>query len=263
VASEPDTGTGNNENPVRKRRVWEFFGQPVDDPLVDIARRNPAIAASFLGAILILTKAFAATSWCPTQAIALLSASDFGSILTGIAATTVPLLLPTIAILLNYWSRAYYAAKRRAAVTEVVIAFVVIGAFYLTPWLIVVATLIGLYWARRTAGWWQRRVGAGTVRKGLAPVDEALVTAAILVNFLTIPTIWLPAESIQIGSDPATTAYVVRASGDWTTLLRDKDRVVVNVRTDSLSRQSCEVPSSLGVSIARLLRSDPALPVCP
>ncbi|WP_222194392.1 hypothetical protein [Modestobacter italicus] len=79
--------------------------------------------------------------------------------------------------------------------------------------------------------------------------------------------VWLPAEVVTTSYREPIIGYVVSEANDWTTLLRERDRKIVSIRSDSISRREvCRVENSQSqtVTIYDLIgERDPDYSKCP
>jgi hypothetical protein len=237
----------------------------VDDPLVDLARANPALTATILVGFVVLARVFAAAGFDIPRAVALATSADPGAALIGIITTSVPAQLPVIALLFFWWRQAYYAAGRRAAVLTIAEVTAVTAVVFVTPWPITVLFGGGLIIARFLAPRLQRRFDwTARPRLGLAPVDEALtIVAGSIVFFLTSAVMWLPAQRLDLASGPVF-GFVIAQDSGFTTVLRQDDRTVIYIRTtDITARSLCAIGGGLGPPLVELARPPAPLPTCP
>jgi hypothetical protein len=68
------------------------------------------------------------------------------------------------------------------------------------------------------------------------------VSIIALTPSLIGSSMWLPAERVSLQGQPAVIAYVLDDDGDWSSLLRDSDRIILRVTTKSIThRDICRV----------------------
>lgn len=65
---------------------------------------------------------------------------------------------------------------------------------------------------------------------------------ALLIQFLANDKPWIPAEQLNLEGGDREIAYVVNSGDSWTTILREKERAVIRIPSDSIkSRKVCSI----------------------
>jgi hypothetical protein len=109
-------------------------------------------------------------------------------------------------------------------------------------------------------------LGRGTrfirgMRFGLLLLVAALTLGA-LIDILGSKTFWLPRERLDFQNEASFTGYVIRESGDYLVLLKDKPRVIIERKKDMLDdRDFCHPRPTDEEAVSEKVQSN--TPVCP
>lgn len=242
-------------------------GDPVDDPLFDYAKVNPALAiAASIAAIAAGQVIFVARADIPT-ALAIVEAQDLPSIVLG----TVTSFTPLIALLTAFYTwpiaASLYEKKRRTMLLTGLALLATIVAVMAAPMAILIPSAALWIAYRPVTRWWYRRRGL-EVRFLPESASGALLTVLVftIASRSITADAWLPRERITTDTQTLV-GYVLGTEGNWTTILNHQPRYITLLQQSDIRRRvicqtSYDWYSVSLMSLARMRSAPPATP-CP
>lgn len=246
-----------------------FVGQAVADPVIDLARANPALTVTALTSAIILVQVLDAARYQPESVLAIVNSAPTASILLGTVVQAVPWVITPLAVAGAAWARAEYQRGRRAAVLYGGSFALFLLAMLIAPAVVVVGYVLVFGILDRLVTAWRSRRAA---KQGRVLVQErleivyGLLIVMTLANVILLARPWMPPEAIQLSGQPVVVGYVLSDAGRWMSVLRDSDRQVVRIESTSVvSRTICRVADSGPLPTLTQLTISPvaAVKTCP
>jgi len=185
-------------------------------------------------------------------ALGVLQGAGAANVLVGLLAAYIPYLLLSGALYLAMVS----VNTKQAHLTTTLAVVAVLVALTITPaWIVIV--LVALL-ALLIAGRLQRRRARSVARnlRWRADWREVMLASQLiaLTLYLVAPGMWLPPERVTVGGGTTEIAYVVEAGTEWTTVLREHDRVLLRFRSEAVTaREVCRLRPWPSPTIPQLL----------
>lgn len=225
--------------------------------LLRIARDHPALAASFIISSLVVVRIGMAARLRPTTALALLGSRSPVSVIFG----TVLSLLPWFVLLLLAIGFTWAVRTLRFGLQGRRLVFLPITVMLYT-----------LFLTAAAFPWWFLLFVPLLIYEGLAEANTerrrlptALTVSGVLISILLLGSqVWLPSERIEVAGGGAIVGYVVDDDGNWASVLRERDRTVLLIRSDLIvARQICSLGrGSFERSLADVIAGFPEPPLC-
>jgi hypothetical protein len=240
------------------------------DPLLDALREHLALAVGGLVFFLSVISILFAADLDAQTGLVLLASSGAVTVVTGILLANAPTVAVFVAASMWLWSLDLITKKRPADLSLLVALATTFLVLLITP-VVTIAGFLALFawfvWRRWRA-----------VRKAKAELDagrplrvdadtpaDRLISLILTFGLLMLVAgpLWVPSERLQLVTGPSFTGYVVAESANWTTILRNSPRVVVQVHPDSLvSRQVCSPAGVHWLTLLQIVSPPPPLTVC-
>ena len=228
--------------------------------MVHWATKNPVQASTALIFLAFVVKVLLETRGNREVALGVLQSAGAASVLIGLVAAYLPYLLFTGAVYLAIVS----LATGQVLTGILAIATVVIAVMLAPAWIVVtlVVAIAALLLFRRVQGRRTRASGATVLlradwRKFLLASQLIAVTL-----YLVAPGMWLPPERVTLATGTTEIAYVIEVGNDWTTLLRDSDRLLLRLPTEAVAaREVCRLRPWPSPTIPQLLLGGQASPI--
>jgi hypothetical protein len=211
------------------------------DPVVGWALQHAVQAWAAFVFLAFVLKVILETRGNREIALGVLQAADPGSVLLGLVASFLPYLLFTGALALAMLA----ASSESALVTRALAIVASLASLLITPaWIaLVLLLLLGVV---LTARWLQQRSSlrtgkCATWRRDWRDILLASQLVAVAL-YLVAPGMWLPPERIALTSGVTEVGYVLNVDSEWTSALREGDRVLLRLPTDTvMAREVCRL----------------------
>lgn len=200
------------------------------DPVGRWAASHAPLLASVTLFVLVIIRVLRVSAFDPATAAALVRETGLVSIVIGALVLSMPGLLQAAAVLLTFLSLGGpgSSTQRRAAAT--IASLIVLLLTVILPWLHLIVFLfflviIALLWRRLR---W--------------PLEIFAVAAVFVGSLLDVSEVWLPPENVRLIDGGRITGYVLSVDRDWTSVLRERNRAIILVRTAEVAtRTVCNV----------------------
>ena len=195
-------------------------------------REHPALLISAGAAVFLVIKVLRVSYFDLETALSLLGTASPLTMFLGSFLVVLPVLFLILFNYLVFWLvddvfLGSFAKRHLPAIAAMILLILVM------PWRLALFGMVflGLYVLFR----WKFRPRSGTD-------IGSLVGSAILIYVILSTEMWLPAEKLDVPSQPEFVGYVIGESSEWTTVLREKERSIIRIPTRTIaSREPCNL----------------------
>lgn len=232
----------------------------VRDELWSFATQHPTLIVSAVAILVLVLRLMQVSRGNPTTASALLTTAGPLEVGVGVLVTMLPLII-MIAIAYGVVAYAELIIRRRPLSRRHV------AILWLLPWALLLLSLYSWLLALLLGALWAV-TGYAAHRKqkdeSMLP-DLSILVVLVAVSLNSQGGLWMPSEHIKLADGNAVVGYVVEMN-EWTTVLRDQDRVVLRIETDEVvERTPCVTEGSEhGRTVSSWIREgeQPVYPDC-
>jgi hypothetical protein len=198
---------------------------------------NHKITVTFLSFVFLILKVMVVAKGDIPTALGILQTAGLVTIVVGALLSGLPLLAAAILI-----AQVYRAVDEPSRKAWMLTAPVLLLCIFLTPWTLLLASLI--------AGAALVRTRNHKSRVALASIAIILVTG--IAAWTVLYSVWLPHEMVTLKKGASTVGYVLDDNGNWISILRSGKRDIVRYREADVEKRILCVPASRHLSqIAR------------
>jgi hypothetical protein len=238
----------DEDHPITKnKKVSQLL--PVVSSFVD----TKTLTTTLILFSLVTLKVLAVVNFNPTEALALIGAAGPIAVVIGSIVASIYTLLPS-AIFLILAAVFAYGARRGVRFKDLDrdilrgIGALVLGLFALSVFVIPAAAFLTIFFTA-TAVFLLSNYFLSPSRSSVDLILSYVLLAIGVIGIITYligSSMWLPAEKITLQDQSSVTviAYVLDDDGNWSSLLRESDRTIVRITTESIEHRAiCRVSS--------------------
>lgn len=210
----------------------------------ELGNQHLALLVTSVTTLVFLLKILVAAHYDVTTALAIVRAAPSTTLLLGLAIALVPAAIAgaigfTLGIVATLWAVRSVSVGWLALLLVLLYVAVVAVPVAILIGLLIMAALVLLPVALSTRRSSERQLMSSTA----AGRAILLVAPVFLVITIVTPDPW-PAERLEMVRGQPIVAFVLEDDGDWWTLLRETDRVVVQINGNTIrDRAVCKPPS--------------------